>query len=206
MTGLSIIINQEIFKLTHFWVFNRNGEKWGKHIIYLRSSNVLLLLRNCWDLISDYENIICEYCEAINLQCPRKEGWGEERGKESKHNVCICHFFLPSCELVISISACQTASRNYYWLCEFNSLLMNDKIMGLCSRVQETNSCLHVKNSSSTWVIAHIHTHTHTFLRPHFIAAQLQAKAADAAGMAFSSPNQTLFFEVFHWWPFFHSF
>lgn len=76
MTGLSItiIINQEIFKLAHFSVFNQNGEKWGKHIIYLRSSNVLLLLKNCWDLISDYENIICEYREAINLQCPRKRG------------------------------------------------------------------------------------------------------------------------------------
>lgn len=70
--------NNKPGELAHFWVFNQNGEKWGKHIIYLRSSNVLLLLKNCWDLISDYENIICEHCEAINLQCPRKRGGREQ--------------------------------------------------------------------------------------------------------------------------------
>lgn len=90
----------------------------------------------------------------------KEESAGGREGarEESKHNMYVCHFFLPSCELVISISACQTASRNYYQLCGFSSLLMNDKIMGLCSRVQKTNSCLHVKNSFSVWVTAHTYT------------------------------------------------
>lgn len=100
MTRLSIIIiiKQEIFQLAHFWVFSRKGEKWGNHIIYLRSSNVLLLLKNCWDLISGYENIICEYCEAINLQCPRKrvQGGGKGRGKRASTTCMFAIFSYPA--------------------------------------------------------------------------------------------------------------
>lgn len=56
----------------------------------------MLLLKNYWDFISGYENIICEYCEAINLQCPRKGrrgAWGcGGEGREQAQRVYLPFF------------------------------------------------------------------------------------------------------------------